>query len=491
MKLQRTSLEMAGLDKKKIDAFIAEMQEKKIELHEMIIMRGDKVCYEAEWYPYEKEGLHMLYSLSKAFTAIGVGFAVQEGLLSVEDKVISFFDEELPEQVSERISHMTVEHLLTMCTGQEKEPPILNYEFEGNWVQEFLKIEPVSEPGTRFFYDTTATYVLSAIITKITGRKLVDYLKPRFFVPLGIEDYHWDVSPQGNSLGGIGLNVSIETVAKLGSFFLQQGAWQGKQLLDRAWMTRATARLVNSAGGEIYSDGTDWEQGYGYQIWQCIPEGVYRGDGAYGQFVVVDPKQNLVIATLAGTDDMGGLMDGMWKHLLFACQEVENCDIKEGESCKEAFQVAFPEGKSKEAALFGGTYLLKENEEGLKRIRLEMDKAGADKPVLCITTEYEDGKECTLSYGYQNWIKNDIPGVTFSHYYECDDIRRVNTAGAYAVKNSILILKLCYPNNPLGVMAELELEGETLHIRAKKSRCMTLKMEYDFTGTRTLHNGCE
>lgn len=486
MNLPRISPAAAGISEEGIKGFLEGVRERGIELHDLMVVRGGKVCYEASWYPYGEDRLHMLYSLSKAFTAVGVGFAVQEGLFAVEDTVYSFFKEELPDTIGERAKRITVEHLLTMCTGQETEPPILNYAFEGNWVEKFLEIEPSYEPGTHFFYDTTATYVLSAIITKVTGEKLVDYLTPRFFEPLGVEDYYWDESPQGNSLGGIGLNVTIETVAKLGVFLKQQGMWNGKQLLNRAWMERMTSNLVDSSGGEVYSDGNDWGVGYGYQIWQCIPKGVYRGDGAYGQFAIVAPEKDLVIATLTGTEDMSGLMAEMWKHLLPACADVDIAPDPDGTSKKEQFTVAFPEGDDIEGAknkerISGvvGTYLLEENEDQLEKIQVE---AGKTEDTVAITCVWKDGKERTLFYGFRHWECNDLPSVRFSHYYTCADIRIVNTAGAFSWEEDTLKLKLCYPNNPLGVTAELRFRDGAVEITAKKSRCMDRKMEYIFRG---------
>lgn len=480
MKLERTSLEKANIKKEGIDQFLKAIEKRGIELHDLLLVRGDKVCYEASWFPYKKEDLHMLYSLSKAFTAIGIGFAVQEGLFSTEDTVCSFFDVELPEHLSEKIKRMKIEHLLTMSTGQEMEPPILNFEFEGNWVQKFLEIEPTYEPGTHFFYDTTATYVLSAILTKVTGEKLVDYLKPRFLEPLGITEYAWDESPQGNSLGGIGFNVTIETIAKLGIFLKQQGAWQGKQLLNAAWVKKMTSKRINSAGGDVYDDGDNWGYGYGYQIWQCIPEGVYRGDGAYGQLVIVAPKENLVIATLTGTDDMGGLMDEMWKYLLPACLPVDNAKITSDVSLKEEFQVLYPQGEKKSSFSIRGVYAFDKNEENVEKLQIEEETEG----VLKITCFFTGGKSRTLLYGHEHWCENRIAGVKYASYYTCGDICTANTAGAYAWKNDQLCLKLCYLNGPLGVTAEFSFEENSIKIQANKHRSMAPKISYEFAGVR-------
>lgn len=480
MKLKRTSLEIANIKKEGVEAFFDAVEKRGIELHDFMLLRGPYVCYEAQWTPYRKEDLHMLYSLSKAFTAIGIGFAVQEGLLKTEDNVYSFFQDELETEgvpIGEKAKRIKIEHLLTMTTGQTEEPPILNYEFEGNWAAQFLKIEPEHEPGTAFFYDTTATYMLSALLTKVTGEKLVDYLKPRFLEPLHIESYAWDTSPQGNSLGGIGFNVTIETIAKLGVFLLQEGKWQGKQLLDASWMKRMTSNLIRSVGGDVYDDGDNWGYGYGYQIWQCIPDGVYRGDGAYGQFAIVAPRENVVIATFTGTEDMGGLMDEMWKHLLPACLPVENEMLREADSEKRTFAVPFPKGTDEMPEDFGGTYELVENEEGIQKIQMDLD----EKNVLSITCFLKDERVCCLKYGYQNWQENRIPGVRYASYYTCGDICTAQTAGAWGWDDDHLNLKLCYLNGPLCVHTQMRFSEGRFKIEVQKKQTMALKKNFAFS----------
>ena len=483
MDLKRTSLEIANIDPAGIDAFFRGVSSRGIELHDFLLLRGSYVCCEAEWSPYKKDDLHMLYSLSKAFTAVGIGFAVQEGLLHTEDTVYSFFREELKKDgvsISDRAKQIRIEHLLTMSTGQTEEPPILNYEFEGNWVAEFLKIEPVHEPGSAFFYDTTATYVLSAILTRVTGETLANYLKPRFFDPLGITDFAWDSSPEGNSLGGIGLNLSVESIAKLGVFLLQEGKWEGNQLLSADWIRRMTANLVRSAGGDVYDDGDNWGYGYGYQIWQCIPDGVYRGDGAYGQFVIVAPKENLIIATLSGTEDMGGLMDEMWKHLLPACGPVDPSALSEADSEKKHFMVSCPAGSHDLPPAFLCSYDLDDNEEHITGLSLSL--LSGDPGTLTITCSFADGRTRCLHFGYRGWRDNRMDGVKNAHYYTCGDICTAQTAGAWAWENNRLKLKLCYLNGPLHVTAKCRLLEQTLTITAQKHCSMAPKTSFSYRG---------
>ncbi|MGN0386204.1 MAG: serine hydrolase domain-containing protein [Lachnospiraceae bacterium] len=493
MNLKRTSLEIAKIDKKGIDAFLEDITQRGIELHDFYLLRGEYVCYEASFMPYKNTDLHMLYSLSKAFTAIGIGFALSEGLLHLEDTLYSYFKEDLTtyfdkkmptdnfsNPIGEKAKRITIEHMLTMNTGQEEEPPILNYEFEGNWIAKFLQIEPVHEPGSFFFYDTTATYCLSALITKVTGQTLADYLVPRFFAPLGIEDYAWDNSPAGCSLGGIGLNLSIESIAKLGVFLLQEGNFNGKQLLDAAYLKRMTSNLVASIGGDVYDNGNNWGVGYGYQIWQCIPDGYYRGDGAFGQFAIVSPKDNLIIATLSGTEDMGGLMDSMWKYLLPACAPIDVATLTEAASTKETFTVPVLEGSDILPVSLPAIFTVVPNEENIESLRFNM----SEKKVLSITCYFQDGKDHTLNFGYKAFEDNRIPGQKYANYYTCGDITTSNTAGCYAFFDNALYLKLCHLNGPLGILATCRFTDDGLTIDVSKARSMSPKTSYHFETER-------
>ena len=485
MNLKRTSLEMAKIDKSGIVSFLKEIETAGIEIHDLMILRGSYVCCEAEWRPYKKEYLHMLYSLSKAFTALGTGFAVQEGLFNTEDTVYSFFEDEMKKEgfadsICEKSRKITIEHLLTMNTGQEEEPPILNYEFDGNWIAKFLQIDPVHEPGTNFFYDTTATYVLSAIITKVTGETLENYLKPRLFTPLGIDTFVWDKSPAGCSLGGIGLNLSIESIAKLGVFLLQEGEWEGKQLLNTSWIKRMTSNLVSSVGGQVYDNGDNWGCGYGYQIWQCIPDGIYRGDGAYGQLAIVAPKENLIIAVLAGTEDTGTLMNSMWKNILPACETVKLEDIKEAESQKMIFALPCVKGNRNFPKEFQDSYNINDNQEGIEKITFEI----SDEKLLSVTCSFKNNNVRCLKFGFEKWQDNLIDGAYYDEYYSCGDIRTSQISGSWGWSDNSLNLKLCYLNGPLGITAKCTFKDNEVEIKVQKEKSMLLKMEYEFRGEK-------
>ncbi len=310
--LPRSTPESQGISSSALLAFVDEAEQKLDALHSVMVVRHGQVVAEGWWGPYAANEPHMLFSLSKSFTSTAVGLAIAEGKLSVEDPVLKFFPEEAPAEPSANLKAMRVRDLLTMSTGHH-EDDVKDFPFmsDESVVKAFLA-RPVShKPGTFFFYNTPASYMLSAIVQKVTGLAVVDYLKPRLFDPLGIENPTWDASKQGVSLGGFGLRVRTEDIARFGQLYLQKGMWQGKQLVPAAWVETATSRQMSNGS----SPTSDWEQGYGYQFWRSR-HGFYRGDGAHGQFCLILPQYDAVIAITSGTRDMGSVMNLVWDRLV-------------------------------------------------------------------------------------------------------------------------------------------------------------------------------
>lgn len=282
------------------------------EIHSLMVLRRGAVVAQGWWDPYRPDLPHDLYSLSKTFTAIALGFARAEGLLSFDDPVVSFFPEAVPAEPSPHLAAMRVSHLLTMRTGHHEDTSGRVFDTE-DWVATFLSLPVEHEPGSWFVYNTAATYVLSAIVTRLTGQRLLDYLRPRLLDPLGVEDATWEQCPRGIDTGGFGLALRTRDIAALGLLLVNDGVLGGTQVLPEGWVAEAA-----SAGGPSTGEGgggpAEWEQGYGYQVWRCR-HGAFRGDGAFGQFCIVVPDQDLVVATTAGDQDMQGVMDRVWELL--------------------------------------------------------------------------------------------------------------------------------------------------------------------------------
>ena len=308
---ERVQPESVSVDSRGIIRFLEDMKRQKLHMHSLMILRHGKVLAETSFEPWSSENLHMLFSLSKSFTSLAVGFAVQDGLLRTEDRLVDFFPDLLPAGPCENMKKVTVRHLLTMNTGHHEEP---RHETD-RWEEEFLRSYVEHEPGSHFLYNTFGTYMLSAVVQKATGKKLLDWLREKLMDPLDMSGDIWtEESPSGVATGGYGLNVRIEDVAKLGQFCLQEGMWEGRQLLNPQWIRDArTPWSDNSVPG---GEPSDWGSGYGYQFWMCMPDHVYRGDGAFGQFCVVLPDQDMVVAINSGVEDMGAVLKSVWKNIL-------------------------------------------------------------------------------------------------------------------------------------------------------------------------------
>ena len=310
---------------KAFDKYLKAVADAGQDLHSIMIVQRGKVIKERWMGEGAWNKPHVLNSVSKTFTATAVGFAVAEGKLRLTDKVISFFPDQLPAEISPNLEKLEVRHLLTMSSGHDVDPtPLTRGEDsqELDWVRTFLAAPLTHEPGTFFVYNSLGTYMLSAIVQKVTGEKVIDYLYPRLFRPLGIVGATWQESPQGINCGGWGLYLKTEDLAKMGQLFLQKGTWNGKRLLPESWIDEATRSHIASlpAGTRreeltIKPKDSDWLQGYGYQMWRCRHDAV-RADGANGQYIIILPEQEAVIAMTANIGDMQAEINLVWKYLL-------------------------------------------------------------------------------------------------------------------------------------------------------------------------------
>jgi CubicO group peptidase (beta-lactamase class C family) len=308
---------------KAMKGFFAQAADKSMDIHSVMIVRNGNVIY-SHWQSAGAENVpHVLHSVSKTFTATAVGLAIADGKMALTDKVVDYFPDKLPAQVSSNLKAMTVRDLLTMSCGHDVEPSFRGA--QQDWVSAFLAHPVIHEPGKFYLYNSLGTYMLSAIVQKVTGEKVVDYLTPRLFNPLHISKPRWEESPQGINCGGWGLYLKTEDMAKMGQLLLQKGKWNGKQLIPAEWVAEMSkkqvesvnpgTRLEDAAAKGMTVETSDWMQGYGYQMWRCRP-GCFRADGARGQYIIVVPDKNAVIAITSDVQDLQGELNLVWKHIL-------------------------------------------------------------------------------------------------------------------------------------------------------------------------------
>ena len=403
VRLPRSTPEPQGVSSAAILEFVQAVERQIREVHSFMLLRHGSVIAEGWWSPYAPEHPHLMFSVSKSFTAMAVGLAIAEGRFTIDDPVLPFFLDDAPAEVSEHLAAMRIRDLLTMTTGHAVDTlAYMESRADGNWINAFFEVPVLHAPGTHFLYNTGATYLLSAIVERTTGLKQIDYLAPRLFAPLGIENARWQESPQGIAIGGYGLSLTTEDLAKFGQLCLQEGQWQGKQLVSEAWVEAATRHQVDN-GDDPYR--RDWTQGYGYQFWRSR-HGTYRCDGVFGQFCIVMPEKDAVLVITAGTDIFDGqqVLDLVWDHLLpamhseplpdDAVNQQALADKSEGLSL---LPINTNVSAATAAQVSGRTYQVDDNALGLEALTLDFTATGCD--IRCKTAQDDESFAC----GYGVW----------------------------------------------------------------------------------------
>lgn len=457
--LPRSSPEAQGVSSAAILQFVEAANAKVNAIHSFMLVRHGQVVAEGWWTPYAAEEPHVLFSLSKSFTSTAVGLAVAEGKLSVNDPVLKFFPEDAPAEPSKNLQAMRVRDLLTMSTGHHDED-IATFPFmaQENLVKKFLSLPVAHKPGTFFVYNTPATYMLSAIVQKVTGQTVLDYLRPRLLDPLGFVNPQWDASAQGISLGGFGFNARTEEIAKFGQLYLQHGQWNGKQILPAAWIEEATSRRMSNGSAP---DG-DWDQGYGYQFWRCR-HGFYRGDGAFGQFCIVMPQYDAVLAITSGTGDMGLVMNLVWDLVVPGLESTTlPADPVASEKLKARLaKLALPtvEGGATNAAatsFAGKRYVFPKNPIDLETLTLEsVNPAGG--AVFAVKTA---GVEQRLTAARGSWAKGEMKMGPVS--------APIATSGAWTAADTYT-MKVCLYRTPFLTTYQLKFTGNLLVLTAEQN----------------------
>lgn len=308
--LQRVTPESLGISSESLVKLYLEIEKNKMPLHQFIVMRHGKVATIGCRAPFTKDMKHMMYSTSKTVTSLAVGLCIEEGLFSLDDKIIDFFPDKITGPLHEYNAMRTVRHLLTMTGGEEGTTESINRNYP-DWVKTYLNTRPRVKPGTLFGYDNSATHLLSALIQRTSGEKLIDYIKPRILDPLGIEGAYWE-EQMGISTASRGLHASIEDIAKIAQLVLQKGIWNGKQIIPASWIEESVKKHV-----EVTNFGNiDGNPGYGYKFW-LYRDGSYGSNGVGGQHFIVYPKYDLVWAFTGNFFDYYGNGSSEFMHMVW------------------------------------------------------------------------------------------------------------------------------------------------------------------------------
>ncbi len=280
--------------------------EKKVEglgvLGVKVTQHGEEIACR-KW---DEECRRNIYSASKSVTSCAVGFAVQEGLVSLSERLVDAFSQDLPKTVGEHLEAATVRDLLTMCLGQEKgslmgaQRPLYR---ETDWVKLALSLPFPHAPGTKFVYNNVGPYLAGILVQRRSGCDLVSYLTPRLFQHLGITRPTWEVDPLGHTFGAGGLFFTLSELHTFGRFYLEKGRWNGRQLLSPQWVEESTKKQVDNGA-----------HGYGYLFWGG-EQGTFRADGKYGQLSILCRDKDAVITVVAECRDTASLNRAIFDEL--------------------------------------------------------------------------------------------------------------------------------------------------------------------------------
>lgn len=414
-RLLRASPSMAGVDGDAIIAFLDEVEAADLELHSMMLWRNGRVVAEAWRWPYRPDRPRILHSVAKSFTASAIGLALADNLFQLDEKVVAFFPDLFAGPVEGWLGDMTIEDLLTMRVGHASETSGAVWRaLETSWTAEFFKIPIVQKPGTVFMYTSAASYILSAILSRLTGETLHDYLKPRLFEPLGIKDESWDIGPDGINPGGNGLCAKTVDLLKLGVLHQQDGIWEGKRLLPEGWVAKATAP---------HGDPIE----YGYHWW-TRPDGSFSAIGRFVQMATSFPAHGATLAVTGAIKGSRHLFPIIDRHFPAAFRE----GLTDGAAADQRLAARLADWQRADApaswkAPFSGArgagaplsqrYQMDANAHGVDTIELQI---ADDECVFRLTDA--TGVHVIVA-GFDKWLESrtDMPGRELHHGYSlCD-----------------------------------------------------------------------
>jgi CubicO group peptidase (beta-lactamase class C family) len=407
--------EEAGIPSLAIEQFIGRLEDRRLCMHSLMVIRYGAIVAEGYWKPFEAKRKHRMYSVTKSFVSIAIGLLEGEGRLTLDDRVTDYFPEKLPEDgVHPYIEAMTIRDLLMMASVHEK----TTYKMmkDDDWVKTFFVVPPSHLPGQVFSYDTSATLTLTAIVEKLSGLSLLDYMRPRLLDPIGFsKDAYALKTPLGLTQGGSALICTPRDLAKFALVCMREGNWNGRQLIPKEFIRAATSKQIDTASNPY----VDSQQGYGYQFWRCRNNGfVLAGMG--GQLSICLPDQELIIVTTAdlqpNPDGQQVVCDALWETIYPDLAEgplAANDDAyRKLEQTIQQLSIVLPEGEhssTKTTEIHGQTYHFTDNEMGIYQARFEFY---GDEGVF----EFQNrGGIYRLSFGLGKTIPQKFP----IYDYEC------------------------------------------------------------------------
>lgn len=484
-KLPRCTPEEIGLSGRQVAACIRALAHDKTTMNGFMAARHGKVFAECWWAPYRSEIPHSNHSFGKSYTSAAIGIAVGEGLVRLDEKMVDIFADEIRERsiaVAEGVEKITVRHVLTMTNGMAYHP-----DMRGDFIAHYLSTPLAYEPGTRFAYNSTGSCMLGAIILKRTGQNLKEYLTPRLFEPLGVDPdtFVW------RQFRGTGIDAEPGTFActeanlRFAMLYLQGGRWNGKQIVPEDYVRDS---MTVHIGTEYAPEQKDGLCGYGYQMWACSIPGVFRFDGGQGQYGVIWPEKDIVVAIHEGAIGPFGpqkTLDVLYETLLTKlCDEALPADANaDAELLRAEREAALPDDPASPLppdASFAGTYSVSAGEfdpwlsasppgngDLFTVFRTPEKDIPAERFTLEVTPE-----ACALDLGLGRRLTASWDGRLTARFVENSPFDRLGdyAATARCTEDGQLLMHLHWLNGWFETELAFSKTADGLHIVTKKLR---------------------
>ncbi len=448
--------ESCGVSSKDVIKFVEEICQglPNQETHSFMLIRHGKLLFEGYFSPYDEETEHSLFSVSKSFTSTAIGFLVSEGIIKTDDYIYDYFPELITDDINKENLKIKIHDLLSMSFGQQGgavHESQKRSDMSNAMLYDFFYRNKDIECGTQFRYDSYGTYMLSALINKLTGKTVVEYLMPKLFEPLDIKQPYYIKDDLGISIGYTGMRLKLQDLAKVGLTYLNDGVWNGKQIIPSDWVKLASKKHIPT---DTCATGLDWQEGYCYQFWKGRYN-TFRFCGAYGQMCVMMPKYDAVFAINSGYDNdkLSYILDTFYKNIMFNMKEIplpedaENNNKLEHILSNLRLTYQFSEMSPMAELISGRTYDIEEK-GGYNAIKFDF----SDKDV--VVELIGENRSYTFKAGFYEPIWGRVEGTHFSSLENEDNSDTIGTAIWHTKKDLEITLRIFGTPSILKVVAD-------------------------------------
>ncbi len=468
--------EAVGIPSDSIINFMNRLEQYNICMHSFILVRYGKVAAETYYYPYRADTLHRMFSVTKSFVSLAIGLLTAEGKISLDDRIIDHFPEKLPPGgVHPYIAKTTIQDMLMMASAHARTS--WSNLSERDWVKTFFVVKPSHLPGTVFSYDTSSSHTLTALVEKLTGLSLLDYLRSKFLNEIGFsKEAYITTDPLGISQGGSGLMAVPMDLAKVAWIVMQQGEYRGKQYLPREYLAEAVKKQIDTS---VKGNTIDEQQGYGYQFWRVRNNG-YAMFGMGGQLAVCFPDKDLLFVTTADTQENACgvpiIMDSFFKNIYQNLSDqplpkdpLKWSELKELLANSEIKPLKGMQNSNMADIVNGKEFLFSDNPMGLKSLKLELDKEHGKFSYINQTGSHK------LLFGFNKLVVSRFPYYDF----KC-------AASATWITDNTLVIQIRVVDEEQGTLTiQLAFKDDTVTVFMKKANGLGFNEFKEFSGFAT------